>query len=86
MDLRTCKTVTRILYVACIALLMAAVAYKAGTVFYCLLGAAMAVAVVLIVFRLKFWRCPKCGAVLPKSGAVRCQQCGWALPDKENTL
>ena len=27
----------------------------------------------------KFWRCPKCGKMLPKGGKVRCQSCGWEM-------
>lgn len=54
MDLKTCRWMTRLLYVGCLALMVAMV-------------------------RDKFWRCPKCGKMLPKGGKVRCQSCGWEM-------
>lgn len=44
-----------------------------------LLGAALALALMVAMVRDKFWRCPKCGKMLPKGGKVRCQSCGWEM-------
>ena len=81
MDLKTCRTIIRVIYVVCIILILGALLLGGGTLFYILMGAAMALALFVGVFRMKFWRCPKCGAMLPDSGSIRCQQCHWSLPD-----
>lgn len=44
---------------------------------YILLGVAAALLVIHTVFRYKFWRCPKCGALLAKGGAIHCNECHW---------
>ena len=43
------------------------------------IGAALALALMVAMVRDKFWRCPKCGKMLPKGGKVRCQSCGWEM-------
>ena len=61
MDLKTCRWMTRLLYVGCLAL------------------AIIALPLMVAMVRDKFWRCPKCGKMLPKGGKVRCQSCGWEM-------
>ena len=41
--------------------------------------AALALALMVAMVRDKFWRCPKCGKMLPKGGKIRCQSCGWEM-------
>ena len=40
---------------------------------------ALALALMVAMVRDKFWRCPKCGKMLPKGGKVRCQSGGWEM-------
>lgn len=87
MNLKTCKTVTRMLYVVCIVLVLCAFTAGVGTtLYYGSLGAAIAAALTLGIFRVKFWRCPRCKAMLPNSGPIRCANCKWTLPDVKTTL
>lgn len=79
MDLKTCRFWTRILYVICIALILIALTIEGQMLRMGLLGAALALVIILTVLRDKFWRCPQCGGMLPKSGRVRCEACGWEM-------
>lgn len=79
MDLRTCRWITRLLYVACLVLALIAISLQNQFLRMGLLGAALALALMVAVVRDKFWRCPKCGKMLPKGGKVRCEGCGWEM-------
>lgn len=79
MDLKTCRMATRLLYVACVALILIALTMEDQKLRMGLLGAALALVIILTMVRDKFWRCPQCGKMLPKSGRARCENCGWEL-------
>lgn len=79
MDLKTCRWMTRLLYVGCLALTIIALPLDNQILRMGLLGAALALALMVAMVRDKFWRCPKCGKMLPKGGKVRCQSCGWEM-------
>lgn len=78
MDLKVCQWMNRVLYALCILLALWAL-LDGGGAMYPLLGAALAVLAIQSMIRYKFWRCPKCGAMLSKRG-FRCESCGWTPP------
>lgn len=79
MDLKTCRLITRVLYAACFILILLSLTQEREPIRMGILGVALALAVMITVFRYKFWRCPKCGKMLPKSGKIRCESCGWEI-------
>lgn len=79
MKLQTVKTVLQVLYALCLVLIAAGfvgIRFNLSTVFF---AAAAVVMVILTIFRVKFWRCPKCGHMLDKGNATRCGFCKWEL-------
>ena len=64
-------------------ILAAALSYENRTTQMAILGIALALAIAIAVLRIKFMRCPKCGHGLPKGRKIRCDFCGWELPDNE---
>ena len=68
MDLKTCRLITRVLYAACFILILLSLTQEREPIRMGILGVALALAIMITVFRYKFWRCPKCGKMLPKSG------------------
>ena len=66
MDLKTCRWMTRLLYVGCLALAIIALPLDNQILRMGLLGAALALALMVAMVRDKFWRCPKCGKCSPK--------------------
>ena len=79
MDLKTCRLITRVLYAACFILILLSLTQERDPIRMGTLGVALALAIMITVFRYKFWRCPKCGKMLPKSGKIRCESCGWEI-------
>lgn len=71
MDLKKSKKLLSGLVYLMILLLVLAVFLAMRELFY----ACIAVAVIYIVFYMKLWRCPHCGAVLGRSGGTLCPNC-----------
>ena len=79
MKLQTVKTAMNVMYALCLALIAAAILGAKSGLAYVFIGAAAVVAVTLTLFRLKFWRCPKCGHMLSKGSGTRCDFCKWEM-------
>ncbi len=77
MNLKTCRRIIRVLYILCFVLVLASVFVQNHILKMGLLGAGLALVAVIAVMRDKFWRCPKCGAMLPKGFKTRCTKCNW---------
>ncbi len=77
MDLKKCKMLLNAAYVLGLGLVVAAFLAPEGQPFWLTLGAAAAVLLAQTVFRYKFWRCPKCGAMLGKGSTPSCPNCHW---------
>lgn len=77
MDLKTCRKTTNILYLLCLALFICALMVGNRSIQMGILGGAMAMALMITILRVKFWRCPKCKHMLPKGRKIRCEECGW---------
>ena len=79
MDLKTCRKVSGILYVICLFFAIGSFVVPNEWVQMGLLGAALAVVLIVTLLRAKFWRCPKCGHILPKGRRIRCDYCKWEM-------
>ncbi len=61
------------LWILSMLLVMAAIAIKS----FALLAPAFLLWIVMLVILFKYWRCPKCGTTLPKTGKTfECPKCG----------
>ena len=76
MKLKTYKMILQTMYILMILLTLA----TALTGELLLLGLALVLVVVYAVFRYKFWRCPKCGALLARGAGIHCSECHWDDP------
>ena len=79
MDLKTCRWMTRLLYVGCLALAIIALPLDNQILRMGLLGAALALALMVAMVRDKFWRCPKCRKNLGPLYVKYCPNCGEKL-------
>ena len=79
MKLQTVKTVMNLLYALCLALIAGAFLCIKSNLAYVFIGGSAVVATIQTIFRLKFWRCPKCGHTLSKGASARCDFCKWEL-------
>ncbi len=77
MNLKTCRRIISVLYILCFVLVMASVFVENHMFKMGLLGAGLAMVAIIVVMRDKFWRCPKCGAMLPKGLKSHCTRCSW---------
>ena len=77
MDLKTCRWMTRLLYVGCLALAIIALPLDNQILRMGLLGAALALALMVAMVRDKFWRCPKCGNTDQDKMNVARRTCGY---------
>lgn len=77
MNLKKCQTILNITYILGFGLVIAAFFAPKGQPFWLTMGAAAAVLLGQTAFRFKFWRCPKCGAMLGKGKAPSCPNCRW---------
>ncbi len=77
MKFKTYKMIMQAMYV--LMLLLTFVVVLTGEFLF--LGLALALVVVYAVFRYKFWRCPKCGALLARGSGIHCNECHWDDPN-----
>lgn len=82
MSLKLCRTVTSVLYAAaCILAVLALLVENTATLFWIL---TVAVILVSIGIKMKYWRCPKCKTMLPNGRAPReCPNCSYVFPDTQ---
>ncbi|MDD7652366.1 MAG: hypothetical protein SOY32_04390 [Candidatus Faecousia sp.] len=77
MSLNACRRICGILTAVAVILVVASLLLENNMLKMGLLGAALALILVSAVLRNRFWRCPKCGRVLSKSGPIHCSFCNW---------
>lgn len=77
MDLKICRRIISVLYILCFVFVMASVFMQSHILKMGFLGAGLALVAIIVAMRDKFWRCPKCGAMLPKGLKTHCTKCNW---------